>query len=112
MGIYFGNEIIEYKNLEELLYFNQIWGNLLMKEIQSNFIKIFFILNLIVNYKIKNFTLIWNMECGKGQVLGFTIEALGYLVELETKISLQIQINNLDQCLEDLNFLGLPSKFF
>lgn len=30
-------------------------------------------------YEIKNISLVWSMECGKGQVLGFTTEALGFM---------------------------------
>ncbi|PRP84024.1 glycosyltransferase, CAZy family GT4 [Planoprotostelium fungivorum] len=59
-------------------------------------------------YLLSNFTLKWNMECGKGQVLGFTTEAIGFLSALEGKIPLKIQVNSLQQCIDDLTSLGIP----
>lgn len=59
---------------------------------------------------IKNFTLIWNMDCGKGQVLGFTTEALGFLEGLDGLIKLKVEVSNENQCLDDLRALSLPGK--
>ena len=37
-----------------------------------------------------NVTLVWSMECGKGQVLGFTTEAIGFALALESKILMKL----------------------
>jgi hypothetical protein len=53
-------------------------------------------------------TLVWNMECGVGQVLGFTVEALNFIQGLWNKIRLKLQVNDNEECKQQLYQLGLP----
>ena len=42
--------------------------------------------------------LVWNMECGDGQVLGFTDEAITYATALEGLVDLRLEISELWSC--------------
>jgi hypothetical protein len=48
------------------------------------------------------------MECGTGQVLGFTTEALNFIVGLWDKVRIKVKVNNVDECREELLRMGLP----
>ena len=53
-------------------------------------------------------TLVWNMECGAGQTLGFTTEAINFVLALEDSISLKVEVGNKDQCRGELEKSGWP----
>jgi len=59
-------------------------------------------------YQIHNITLVWNMECGKGQVLGFTMEAIGFVIPLESLLPLRISVSDIDTCVQDMTSIGIP----
>ncbi len=84
---------------------------------------------IIERYQVKNFTVVWSMECGTGQVwqwqtiglntvsnlkfrqvLGFTTEATGFLMGLSSKLRVKIKVNNIDECKEELRKIGLPAS--
>eukprot|EP01114_Cavostelium_apophysatum_P012964 TRINITY_DN3038_c0_g1_i2.p1 TRINITY_DN3038_c0_g1~~TRINITY_DN3038_c0_g1_i2.p1 ORF type:complete len:501 (-),score=66.32 TRINITY_DN3038_c0_g1_i2:94-1596(-) len=94
-AVYFG-DTEKWENEDEVKAFTLIWGKHLDEKITNA-------------YLIKNFTLVWNMECGKGAVLGFTTEALGFISGLENKISLKVEVSNLNGCIDDMNAIGLPA---
>jgi hypothetical protein len=48
------------------------------------------------------------MECGTGQVLGFTTEALNFIVGLWDKVRIKVKVNNIEECREELLQMGLP----
>ena len=55
-------------------------------------------------------SLVWNSECGVGQVLGFTTEAVGIVLALEGKIpAVVLEVNNPSDCLKALKDAGFPS---
>eukprot|EP00019_Armaparvus_languidus_P009031 CAMPEP_0168598570 /NCGR_PEP_ID=MMETSP0420-20121227/11489_1 /TAXON_ID=498008 /ORGANISM="Pessonella sp." /LENGTH=55 /DNA_ID=CAMNT_0008635939 /DNA_START=1 /DNA_END=165 /DNA_ORIENTATION=- len=48
------------------------------------------------------------MECGLGQVLGFTSEALGFVVALERLLDTRIEVSVQDEeCLKSLREAGI-----
>lgn len=53
--------------------------------------------------------LTYDMECGLGAVLGFTNEALGFVVALERLVDTRIKVENMDNCLRDLRSAGLEA---
>eukprot|EP01127_Copromyxa_protea_P018851 TRINITY_DN6015_c0_g1_i3.p1 TRINITY_DN6015_c0_g1~~TRINITY_DN6015_c0_g1_i3.p1 ORF type:complete len:748 (-),score=127.96 TRINITY_DN6015_c0_g1_i3:46-2289(-) len=63
------------------------------------------------SYKISNFTLIWNCECGSGQVLGFTAEAIHFVMSLYKKVPLVMDVGSgrENDCLEAISKLGYPA---
>jgi glycosyltransferase involved in cell wall biosynthesis len=56
-----------------------------------------------------NTQLTYDMECGLGAVLGFTNEALGFVVALEQIVDTRIKVENVDNCLRDLRSAGLEA---
>jgi hypothetical protein len=62
------------------------------------------------------------MECGKGQVLGFTTEALGFVLELYPfdhvyrllarykLMPFKVEVTNINTCKDDLEAIGLPGN--
>jgi glycosyltransferase involved in cell wall biosynthesis len=81
----------------DLAIFQENYGAILHEEITAA-------------YQVKNFTVVWNMECGTGQVLGFTTEATGFLMGLSSKLRVKIKVNNMDECKEELRKIGLPAS--
>jgi len=59
-------------------------------------------------YLINNLTLIWAMDCGTGQVLGFTTEATNLITALHSAIRIKIHVNNEDECRNELKKAGFP----
>jgi len=59
-------------------------------------------------YELENFTLVWNMECGTGQVLGFTTEAISFIMSLHRRIRLKIEVSREDECRAELKKAGIP----
>ena len=58
--------------------------------------------------KVQNMTLVWNMECGSGQTLGFTTEAINFVLALEDAISLKVEVGNKETCRSELEKSGWP----
>ena len=49
-----------------------------------------------------SFPLVWNMECGVGQVRGFTDEAITFATALEGRVDLRLEIQEPWRCEEDV----------
>eukprot|EP01123_Difflugia_compressa_P008649 TRINITY_DN2633_c0_g1_i1.p1 TRINITY_DN2633_c0_g1~~TRINITY_DN2633_c0_g1_i1.p1 ORF type:complete len:656 (+),score=133.42 TRINITY_DN2633_c0_g1_i1:289-2256(+) len=79
----------------DITVFNTIWGDKVRDAIEAR-------------YEISNFTLVWNMECGSGQVLGFTMEAINFVLALNDKIKVKIDVNRQDDCVHEIKKVGLP----
>ncbi|KAL6078298.1 Glycosyltransferase, CAZy family GT4 [Balamuthia mandrillaris] len=60
------------------------------------------------NYAIRGTSLYWNAECGAGEVMGFTTEAIHFMLALEKMIPLHYETSNFDSCKNDLVRLGFP----
>jgi glycosyltransferase involved in cell wall biosynthesis len=57
---------------------------------------------------LRNVSLIWNMDCGTGQVFGFTMEALYFVLGLHDLLSLHVETRDLKGCYEGLGRAGVP----
>jgi glycosyltransferase involved in cell wall biosynthesis len=53
--------------------------------------------------------LTYDMECGLGAVLGFTTEAVGFVVALEQLVDIKVKVAETDNCLRDLRTAGLEA---
>jgi glycosyltransferase involved in cell wall biosynthesis len=89
------DEMFTVQAKDDLREFQQQWGEQLAREIENN-------------YLVQNLTLVWDMECGTGQVLGFTTEALNFIVGLWDKIRIKVKVNNIEECKGELFRMGLP----
>eukprot|EP00727_Mastigamoeba_balamuthi_P006126 m51a1_g2132 hypothetical protein (716) ;mRNA; f:1706380-1709021 len=63
---------------------------------------------IIPGYLMQNTTLIWSMECGAGQTLGFTTEAINFVLALKDVVPLNIEISNKQQCKDEMAKAGWP----
>eukprot|EP00808_Paulinella_micropora_P030718 g8517.t1 len=52
----------------------------------------------------------WNMECGTGQVLGFTTEALNLLPALEKLVRVRVTVSDREHCISELTKVQFPSS--
>jgi len=59
-------------------------------------------------YLVSNLTLIWSMDCGTGQVLGFTTEATNLITAFQTGIRVKVHVGNEDECKRELSKAGFP----
>jgi glycosyltransferase involved in cell wall biosynthesis len=57
---------------------------------------------------LKNLTLVWAMDCGAGQVLGFTTEATNIIASIHTLIRTKIIVSNSVECKQELRKIGFP----
>lgn len=77
--------------------FETRWGSLLMPFITTK-------------WQLNGVRLVWSTECGVGQVLGFTTEALNFVTALESRLpSVRVETGDTQGCLRDLLLAGFPS---
>jgi glycosyltransferase involved in cell wall biosynthesis len=78
------------------LLFNKTWGAYVKSIVESK-------------YELpENFTLVWNMECGTGQVLGFTSEAINFVMALHERVKVKLEVGREDDCKNELRKAGIP----
>eukprot|EP01130_Rhizamoeba_saxonica_P018198 TRINITY_DN9030_c0_g1_i1.p1 TRINITY_DN9030_c0_g1~~TRINITY_DN9030_c0_g1_i1.p1 ORF type:complete len:753 (-),score=166.91 TRINITY_DN9030_c0_g1_i1:32-1957(-) len=97
-AIYTNKGIIEQRknrnNVADAQTFKDNWGTHIKNEV-------------INSYAIGNMTLVWNMECGTGRVLGFTTEAINIVASLHKKIRMRVEVNSKTECTDELESGGL-----
>eukprot|EP01122_Echinamoeba_exundans_P006193 TRINITY_DN1701_c0_g1_i1.p1 TRINITY_DN1701_c0_g1~~TRINITY_DN1701_c0_g1_i1.p1 ORF type:complete len:819 (+),score=84.39 TRINITY_DN1701_c0_g1_i1:17-2473(+) len=57
---------------------------------------------------LKNLTLVWAMDCGAGQVLGFTTEATNILSSIHLSVRTKVIVSNSAECKQELRKIGFP----
>lgn len=63
---------------------------------------------LTLDYKTPNITLAWSMDCGTGNILGFTTEAVNIIMSLQHKIRVKV-INDAAKCKVEMTKIGFPA---
>lgn len=57
--------------------------------------------------KLTGLTVVWSMDCGTGQVLGFTTEAVNLIMELQKVVRVKV-VNDQTSCRSELARAGFP----
>lgn len=59
------------------------------------------------HYESNEVAVVWSMDCGTGQVLGFTMEAINYILALYRRVLTLVSVNDIESCRESMQVLGL-----
>ena len=65
------------------------------------------VVDLKSHWKLANLTVVWLMDCGAGQILGFTTEAVNIVVELQKTVRMKV-LNDAAACRAELSKIGFP----
>lgn len=63
---------------------------------------------LDISLVLHNLSVVWSMDCGSGQVLGFTTEATNIVSNLFRAVRTKVVVANSDECRSELRRIGFP----
>jgi glycosyltransferase involved in cell wall biosynthesis len=89
-GDYVQNEIVKGDNKR----FLEKWAEPLSELLKSQ-------------WQLKDVSVSWSMDCGSGQILGFTTEAVNLIMELQKHIRVKV-VNDATACRQELTKIGFP----